>query len=147
MFFKKDKSKYNSECIVKNPNELPGVKKKSFILPFAGGEIWFEHLDGLYGHTELALEKLAADAPVFQRPSSPSFIGFVLDETEVTDEFTEMITDKLLNTHKRFMRVGFIGADSYTKMALKKRLYGHGFALGFFLDFEKAKEWLISEGI
>lgn len=27
---------------------LPGYKKKSFSLPFAGGEIWFEHIDGLY---------------------------------------------------------------------------------------------------
>jgi len=133
--------------IEKNGRELPGFKKKSFVLPFNGGEIWFEHLDGLYGHTELALEKLAADAPVFQRPSSPSFIGFVLDDTNVTDNLIEMITDKLLNTHKRFMRVGFIGADSYTKRMLKKRLYGHGFAIGFFLDFEKAKEWLVSEGI
>ncbi len=35
MFFKKDKSR----VVDKNPNELPGVRKKSFILPFAGGEI------------------------------------------------------------------------------------------------------------
>lgn len=38
-----------------NPKELPGVKKKSFALPFRGGEIWFEHLDGIYQYTELVL--------------------------------------------------------------------------------------------
>ena len=41
-----------------NPEKLPGVKKKSFVLPFNGGEIWFEHLDGMYQYTEPVLEKL-----------------------------------------------------------------------------------------
>ena len=27
--------------------ELPGFRKKSFALPYRGGMIWFEHLDGL----------------------------------------------------------------------------------------------------
>ncbi len=27
--------------------ELPGLRKKSFVLPYRGGMIWFEHLDGL----------------------------------------------------------------------------------------------------
>ena len=44
MFIKKDKPRYTD----KNSEELPGVRKKSFIFPFAGGEIWFEHLDGIY---------------------------------------------------------------------------------------------------
>lgn len=26
--------------------ELPGFRKKSFALPYRGGMIWFEHLDG-----------------------------------------------------------------------------------------------------
>ncbi len=48
--------------------------KKSFILPFAGGEIWFEHLDEIYQYTELAIEKLRADATIFRRPSAPGYI-------------------------------------------------------------------------
>ncbi len=28
--------------------ELPGFRKKSFVLHYGGGEIWFEHLDGIY---------------------------------------------------------------------------------------------------
>ncbi|MGN1340590.1 MAG: hypothetical protein ACI4WS_09890 [Oscillospiraceae bacterium] len=126
--------------------ELPGFRKKSFALPFDGGEIWFEHLDGIYGFTELVLEKLTADMPQFQRPSSSSNIGFVLNETDITEGVIEMITKSLLDTKKRFMRVAFIGADRRTAKELKKRLYGNGFGLGFFGDFEKAKQWLVSEG-
>lgn len=46
MFLKKDESRYMYECV--HPEKLPGVKKKSFILPYAGGKIWFEHLDEIY---------------------------------------------------------------------------------------------------
>ena len=127
--------------------DLPGFKKKSFSLPFNGGEIWFEHLDGIYGFTELVLEKLSGDIPVFQRPSSPSNIGFVLNETDITESVIEMIVSSLLDTKKRLMRVAFIGADKRTAKELKKRLYGNGFGLCFFGDFEKAKQWLVSEGI
>ena len=130
-----------------NGRELPGFQKKSFALPFDGGEIWFEHLDGIYGFTELVLEKLSGDIPVFQRPSSPSNIGFVLNETDITESVIEMIVSSLLDTKKRFMRVAFIGADKRTAKEMKKRLYGHGFGLCFFADFEKAKIWLVSEGI
>lgn len=127
--------------------ELPGFRKKSFVLPFDGGEIWFEHLDGIYGFTELVIEKLTADMPQFQRPSAPSNIGFVLNETDITDEIISLIADSLLDTKKHFMRVAFIGADKRTAKELKKRIYGHGFGLCFFADFEKAKIWLVSEGI
>ena len=45
-----------SDC--SEPESLPGVKKKSFVLPYGGGEIWFEHLDGMYQFTDLVLAKL-----------------------------------------------------------------------------------------
>lgn len=41
--------------------DLPGLTKKSFSMFFGGGEIWFEHLDGIYEHTDLAIEKLEND--------------------------------------------------------------------------------------
>lgn len=124
---------------------LPGFCKKSFVLPYAGGEIWFEHLDGIYRYTELALEKLCADTPAFCRPSAPAHIAFVLDETEITDRLAAQIADCLTKTGKRFLRVAMIGADRKTQRKWKKELFGHGFALGFFDDTEKAKEWLICE--
>lgn len=124
--------------------ELPGFRKKSFILHYGGGEIWFEHLDGIYRHSELALEKLCADSDFFCRPSAPSYIAFVLDETVVTDELILTIAEKLKNSGKQFMRAAFVGANRKTKNNLKKCLDGNGFAFSFFSGIEPAKEWLIS---
>ena len=44
-----------------NDKILCGLNKKSFSMFFGGGEIWFEHLDGLYDRTDLAIEKLEKD--------------------------------------------------------------------------------------
>ena len=141
MFMKKDKSRY----IDKNPDELPGVRKKSFILPFAGGEIWFEHLDGIYQYTELAIPKLRTDTATFRRLSSPGYITFVLDETIITEELIAEIADALIRPGKQFMRVAFVGADGLSCKKLKKLLSGHGFAIKFFDGIEPAKEWLLNE--
>ena len=59
-------------CDCSEPESLPGVKKKSFVLPFRGGEIWFEHLDGMYQYTNLVIEKLKRDRMFFLLPSKPS---------------------------------------------------------------------------
>ncbi|MGM9681873.1 MAG: hypothetical protein ACI3XR_10270 [Eubacteriales bacterium] len=124
---------------------LPGFRKKSFLLPFAGGEIWFEHLDGIYQYSELAIEKLRMDSPAFHRPSSSAHIAFVLDETVITDELIRQIADELLHTTKHFMRIAMIGADKNAQRKLKKVLSGAGFALKFFDGIDPAKEWLVSE--
>ena len=141
MFRKKDESRY----VDKTPDELPGVGKQSFILPYAGGEIWFEHLDGIYQYTELAIKKLHGDAPVFRRPSSAGYIIFVFDETVITDELISEIADVLISPGKRFVRAGFVGADGASRKKLKKLLYGHGFAIKFFDGIEPAKEWIMGE--
>lgn len=122
-----------------------GLNKKSFSMFFNGGEIWFEHLDGLYEHTNLALEKLENDYLQFKRPSLPSLIAFNIDDTLVSDELLNAIAEKLTNGTKRFTRVTFVGADKTVKRKLKKLLYGAGFALKFIDDFEKAKQWLVGE--
>ena len=129
----------------RNPEDWPGIRKKSFVLPFAGGEIWFEHLDGMGSYTELAVQKLRADAVEFRRPSAPGFIAFVLDETVVTEALTAEIAGALLRPGKRFMRAAFVGADGLSRKMLKKRLDGHGFAIRFFDGIEPAKEWLLGK--
>ena len=108
---------------MKNPRDLPGFKKKSFAMYFGGGEIWFEHLDGIYGFTELAAEKLCSDRASFRRPSSPSHISFVLDETVVNDELISLIVDLLTKPGKRFMRIAFVGADRSARRKLKKKAF------------------------
>ena len=35
-----------------NGENLPGYKKKSFAIPYNGGEIWIENLDGMYGYED-----------------------------------------------------------------------------------------------
>lgn len=70
-FFKAFKFKARAANTNKNTTEflsgreLPGFRKKSFVLHFGGGEIWFEHMDGIYQYTELAIEKLCADSDFF----------------------------------------------------------------------------------
>ena len=52
--------------------EPVGLQKKSFLLYYGGGEIWAEHLDGLYGYTNLAIEKFEKDYLECKRPSLPA---------------------------------------------------------------------------
>lgn len=141
MFLKKDELRYMPGCV--QPEKLPGVKKKSFILPYAGGEIWFEHLDGIYQYSELAVEKLRKDIAAFRRPSSPGYIIFVLDETSITEKLISEIADALIKPGKQFMRVAFVGTDRLSCRKLKKLLYGYSFAIQFFDGIEPAKEWIL----
>lgn len=134
---------FSEEDQPRRADELPGVRKKSFVLPFAGGEIWFEHLDGIDQQTELAAGKLRADAAIFRRPSAPGHIAFVLDKTRITDELISEIADALISPGKRFMRAAFVGADGLSRKKLKRRLDGHGFDIAFFDGIEPAKEWLL----
>ncbi len=145
MFWKNAKSKSTPKWTDRTPDELPGIRKKSFILPFAGGEIWFEHLDGIYQYADLAIQKLRTDAAVFRRPSSTGYVAVVLDETVVTDALISEIAHALTKPGKRFMRVAFVGADGLSCKKLEKLLYGHGFAVRFFDGIEPAKEWLLDE--
>lgn len=121
------------------------IAKKSFSMFFGGGEIWFEHIDGLGKCTDIAAEKLVNDSKQFCRPSLPSLIAINVDETFVTDELVYLISDKLLRSGKQFTRTAVVGADKYTRRRLEEALRGAPFALKFFGDFEKAKQWLISE--
>ena len=130
-----------------DPYELAGVKKKSFAMYFGGGEIWFEHLDGIYEYTDIAVQKLENDFPSFKKPSSPSLFAVNLDETVIDDKLIQALADKLVHGGKRFTRVAVVGADAVSRRKLKKALCGGGFALKFINDFEKAKEWLVSEDV
>lgn len=122
------------------------MKKKSFVLPFAGGEIWFEHLDGMYRHTDLVFAKLRTDSQSFLLPSKPSQIGFVLDETVVPEALANEIADLLCDGRKKWMRVCFIGTNRRIEKLLRRARKGKcNFAFAFINDFEAAKEWLIYE--
>lgn len=137
------KKQVKGEKVMDDPRELPGFKKKSFAMAFGGGEIWFEHLDGIYDNTELVLEKLSTDRALFSKPSVTSLICFNIDETVITNEIIDGISDALVNSDKQFRKVCFVGSNRATMKLLKKALKGKGFMIEFINDFEKAKEWLI----
>lgn len=147
MFVKKDKSRYMSGCVDKNPDELPGVRKKSFVLSFNGGDIWIEHLDGMYQFTNHVLEKLRQDAKEFSLPSKPGIIAFVLDETVINQDIVDEISKRLCHESKNYLKVAFVGADRKIRRLLNKALRGKcDFVVGYFEDFEVAKKWLVCEG-
>lgn len=126
---------------VTNGVELPGYKKKSFVLPYRGGEIWFEHLDGIYEYEELVLSKLDSDTKLFIRPSSPSYICFVFFETTVTEKIIDAVKMSILECGKRFTKIAFVGLDNKSKRRLKSELKGKGFAINFLEGLEDAKQW------
>lgn len=126
--------------------ELPGYKKKSFVLPYEGGEIWFEHLDGIYERTDLVVDKFRRDCCSFLAPSMPSQIAFVLFETLITEEIAQEIADVLCESNKYISRVCFVGADRRTERILRTAINDRNrFVYGFTDGFDLAKRWLISE--
>lgn len=126
------------------PEQLPGVKKTSFILPYRGGAIWFEHLDGMYQYTQLAREKLGRDSEEFLQPSGTSLMAVVLFQTTVTDELIDDLVRCLSGPEKVFRRVCFIGVNGRARRAISKRLTPNAsFPYCFLNDMEKAKEWLL----
>ncbi|RZT02011.1 hypothetical protein [Cuneatibacter caecimuris] len=58
-----------------------GVNKLYTKTFFNGGEIWIEHLDGIYEYTNLAIEKFQNDYKQLKRPSMSSLIAINHDET------------------------------------------------------------------
>lgn len=127
--------------------ELAGYKKNSFALPYNGGEIWFEHLDGIFGFEELVLEKLNREAELFTKPSASAYVCFVFDETEVTDKIINAVKSAIVESGKRFLKIAFVGLDGKSTRKFKKKLLGNGFEMNFLGGIEDAKEWLLAKQI
>ena len=127
---------------MKNGVDLPGYKKRSFSLPYNGGEIWIEHLDGMYGYEELVLNKLSSDIKLFTRPSSTSYVCFVFIETTVTERIIDAVIRSILECGKRFMKIAFVGLDKKNKRRLKSELKNKGIGINFLEGLEDAKQWI-----
>lgn len=129
-----------------NGRELAGYKKKSFAMYFSGGQIWFEHLDGLYAHTELVLEKLHSDKSEMCKISGPSLIAINLDETKINQRVVDEVVKSLCG-EKYFTRCVFVGVSWAKRFSFRwtVKRFGGRFAYTFINDFEKAKEYLVSE--
>jgi GTP:adenosylcobinamide-phosphate guanylyltransferase len=128
---------------------LPGTNKKSFSMYFGGGEIWFEHLDGMHSYTDEVKHKFIADTQNVIKPSAPSLIAVNLDETVVNEEIIDLITDTYIKNTVYIHKVVFVGLDRHSQklmiQAFKKRQGEYQFAVNYINDFEKAKEWLVGK--
>lgn len=127
-----------------------GIDKKSFAMFFGGGEIWFEHLDGMYALKAQVIKKFLEDTPSIAKPSAPSLIAVNLDETDVDEEIIALITDTYIKNAQYIQKVVFVGlnrqAQGMMKRAFEKRRSEVGFTIAYIHDFEKAKEWLTGAG-
>ena len=137
----------NEEAIAADAKLEAAVKKKSFALPYNGGEIWSEHLDGLYTYKEIVFRKFERDIPEMMKPSAPSAIAVALAETKVDKEILNKILDTYLNADKIIRRVAFVGLDRRSQKQLQQLLNDASPNVKFEVycteDFEKAKEWLV----
>jgi len=113
------------------------------LLYYNGGEIWFEHLEGMFGYEDLVLEKLYTDVPLFTKPSSTSFICFVFFDTVVTDRIVLAVKKAVLESGKHFTGIAFCGLNRRTREKLKKALSDQGFRIAFCDGLEDAKAWLL----
>ncbi len=120
---------------------MPGLSKKSFSLPFHGGEIWCEHLDSLYDERALLIDKFQQDLIAISKPSTSSFIAINLEETNVDRALIDFIADTLSSLNKRIQKVVFVGLNSEMKRYVNKLKIN--FLVTCLDDFEKAKEWLV----
>lgn len=120
---------------------MSGLNKKSFSLPYNGGEIWCEHLDSLCDKRELLLEKFRKDLVMIAKPSTSSFIAVNLDETDVDRELIDTIFYAFLSMKKSIRKVVFVGLSPEMKRYAKR--LSADFVVNCLDDFEKAKEWLL----
>ena len=144
IFSKFNKAKIQN-CI--QAKDLPGTNKKSFALYFGGGEIWCEHLDGMYSFTDEVMHKFINDTPNITKPSAPSLIAVSLIETVVNEKIITLITDTYIKNTNYIRKVIFVGMNSYSQKlmekAFKKRYGEYQFAVNYVNDFEEAKKWLV----
>ncbi len=140
------KVKAKNDILAKN---LPGTRKKSFAMYFGGGEIWFEHLDGMYSFTDEVMQKFIEDTANITKPSAPSLIAVNLEETVVDKKIIALITDTYIKNTRYIYKVVFVGLDNCSqklmKKAFKRREREYQFAVNYINDFEKAKEWLVGK--
>lgn len=146
IFSKLIKNKKQNDILAK---DLPGTHKKSFAMYFGGGEIWFQHLDGMYSFTDEVMRKFIDDTLSITKPSAPSLIAVNLDETAVNEKIINLITDTYIKNTVYIYKVVFVGLDSHSqklmKKAFKKREDEYQFGVNYVNDYEKAKEWLVGK--
>ena len=97
-----------------------GIDKKSFELFYNGGSIWCEHLDSMGDCNEKVKEKFLEDYKMFNRPSMTSFMIVNLCETEINEEIVSCITETIIHSQKRYMKIAFVGVRKPERSAFRE---------------------------
>lgn len=120
------------------------IVRKSFAIPFAGTMLWCEELDALGAHRELVQDKFLRDMAQVNKPSTPALVVMNLHSTSVDRPLASLFARELAAAVPHVRKVAFAGVNIKTRKLLTAALEaaGPGFAYSFFLDFERAKEWL-----
>lgn len=123
------------------------IIRNSFKLPFSGGEIWGEELDGLNIYTDVVIDKFLRDMVTIRKPSSPGLIAIHLNETLVEESLVNIIVTELKKAENSIQKVVFVGLNRTSQKLMKSsiEIVGVSFAYAFINDFEKAKEWLVDK--
>lgn len=123
------------------------IIRNSFKLPFSGGEIWGEELDGLNIYTDVVIDKFLRDMVTIRKPSSPGLIAIHLNETLVEASLVNIIVTELKKADNSIQKVVFVGLNRTSQKLMKSsiELVGVSFAYAFINDYEKSKEWLVDK--
>lgn len=142
------KNSHSEEHFVEEEEKvLLGQKKKSFVLNYNNGTIWCEHLDSLLDQEEIVLDKLKGDLQTLNGNNMPSFVAVTLDETKTSKELLSQIATLFMELRHPIRKICFIGLDHSAEKTLSRLFSSNmrtNFIYSFTDDFEKAKEWLVS---
>lgn len=123
------------------------IIRQSFRISFNNAELWNGCFDGLGDSEELIRQKLADDMKEIRRPSSPSLILLNVYGTVLANDLTGFILEQLASAQPYVKKVAVSGLEWKYKNTMikyiKKRQGPLPFAIAFFDDLQKAKEWLI----
>lgn len=120
------------------------IIRDSIVLPYGGGMIWCEELDGLGRNAALVREKFDREMAIAARPSSPGWIALHLEGTHVDAAMAAHMAQTLASMGSAVQRVAVIGPKGLAKMRVKRAFTDANgrFALAFFTDYEEGKRWL-----
>ena len=72
-----------------------------------------------------------------------SFMIINLDETELDNEIISCITDTLIRSEKRLVKLPFVGVKKSARGAFRRIGNEKKCAVNFYDDYEKAKQWTL----
>jgi hypothetical protein len=121
------------------------IVRKSFVIPHNNGEMWAEELDSLYNFSDIIQSKFLEDMKSIRRPSSPSIIAINLNQTMITKHLATIIVQNLIDAGSSVRKVAFVGLDKEGLCNMKQvfKNYNTNFTYQYFVDFARAKDWLI----